>query len=128
MDARALARSDWARLALWIVAIAAADKWLDIPIFVSLPAAFLGVLVYGYFAKERSARRRADLMAAAAAAWDDVEAAALDLREAESGHASAAAMAEREEAYATALDRSAIVAKKLSDYRSLHDAGEPKIR
>jgi hypothetical protein len=82
MDARALARSDWARLALWIVALAAADHWLDISIFVSVPAAFLGVLVYGYFAKERSPRRKAGLMAAAAAAWDDVEAAALRLQEA----------------------------------------------
>jgi hypothetical protein len=122
MDARALARSDWARLALWIVALAAADQWLDITIFVSAPAAFLGVLVYGYFAKERSPRRKADLTAAAAAAWDDVEAAALRLQEAESERAPAAVMAEREEAYATALDRSAIVAKKLSDYCSLNAA------
>ncbi|MEJ0095205.1 MAG: hypothetical protein WDN46_17920 [Methylocella sp.] len=126
MDARALVRSEAARIALWIVALAAADIWFDIPIFVSLPAAFLGVIVYGYFAKERSARRRADLMAAAADAWDDVEAAALNLREAESERAPAAVLTEREEAYAAALDRSAIVAKHLADYRSLHGSGEPK--
>jgi hypothetical protein len=123
MDARALVRSDWARLGLCVVVIVAADQWFGIPVFVSIPAAFLGVLVYGYFAKERSARRRADLMAAATAAWDAVEAAALKLQEAESEGASAAIMAEREEAYAAALDRSAIVAKHLADYRSLQGAG-----
>ncbi len=120
MDARALVRSGRARIILWVVALAAADIWLDIPIFVSIPSAFLGAPVYGYFAHERSTRRTAELMAAAAATWSDVELAALNLRKAESENASPATIAESEEAYAAALDRSAIVAKRLADYRALH--------
>jgi hypothetical protein len=120
----AITRGDVARLAMWAAAFYVADKWFDIPAVFSIPAAFLGVIVYGYLAVERSTRRKAALMDAAETAWDAVEAAALDLREAESAHASAAVMAEREEAYAAALDRSAIIAKNLADHRSLHGPGE----
>ncbi|WPP04232.1 hypothetical protein [Methylocella tundrae] len=128
MNRVAIGQGGVARLALCVLALYVADRWFDIPPVFSIPAAFLGALVYGYFAHERSTRRRADLMAAATAAWDDVEAAALDLREAEGEGAPAAIIAECEEAYAAALDRSAIVAKRLGEYHSLHGAGEPKTR
>ncbi len=100
MNRVAIGQGGVARLALCVLALYVADRWFDIPPVFSIPAAFLGALVYGYFAHERSTRRRADLMAAATAAWDDVEAAALDLREAEGEGAPAAIIAEREEAYA----------------------------
>ncbi|ACK51916.1 putative lipoprotein [Methylocella silvestris BL2] len=107
---------DWGPIALWIAAFAIADRWFAVPIVFSAPAAFLGALVYGYFARERSKRRRADLMEEAAAAWEAVEDAARDVGEAESAGAAAAVTARRGEAYAAALDRSAIVARRLTDY------------
>ncbi len=111
----------------WITAALAgffvADRWFDVPVVISAPIAFLGAIVYGYFAHERSARRRAELTEAAAAAWAEVEAAGQSLREAELGGAPAALVATRGEAYAAALDRSAIVAKLLADHAALHGEG-----
>ncbi|PNG25475.1 hypothetical protein [Methylocella silvestris] len=119
----AAALRDWAPIALWIAAFAIADRWFDLPIVFSAPAAFLGALIYGYFARERSKRRRADLMEEAAAAWEEVEAAARDVQEAESTSAAAAVIAQRGEAYAAALDRSAIVARRLADYDARRKGG-----
>jgi hypothetical protein len=60
-------------LAAAVAAFGAADRWFDIPIFFSAPAAFLSAVVYGYFAHERSTRRRAELIAAATVAWNEAE-------------------------------------------------------
>ena len=61
----AITRGDVARLAMWAAAFYVADRWFDIPAAFSIPAAFLGVIVYGYLAVERSTRRKAALMDAA---------------------------------------------------------------
>jgi hypothetical protein len=114
---------EWARIALWITPFAVADRWLGIPIFVSVPSAFLGVLIYGYFAFERVTKPESALIDDETAAWDAMVAAARDLREAESEHASAALLAERENAYAAAMERCAIAAKRVAEYRARHTAG-----
>jgi hypothetical protein len=113
-------------LAAAVAAFVAADRWFDIPIFFSAPAAFLSAVVYGYFAHERSTRRRAELIAAATVAWNEAETAARSVHDAELERAHPDIIAARGEAYAGALDRSAIIAKQLSDYASLRGADEPK--
>ncbi|SFK79477.1 hypothetical protein [Methylocapsa palsarum] len=119
---------EWAPIALWIAAFVIADRWFDLPIVFSAPGAFLAALVYGYFARERSRHRKADLIEAAAAAWGEVEEAAEAIREAERTNAGAEAIAARGEAYAAALDRSAIIAKQLAEYGARQAAGPPKTR
>src|SRR5271168_479367 len=71
-------------LAAAVAAFVAADRWFDIPIFFSAPAAFLSAVVYGYFAHERSTRRRAELIAAATVAWNEAETAARSVHDASS--------------------------------------------
>lgn len=127
MAGTAITRGDVTRVVLSVIALYVADRWLDIPAVVSIPGAFLGVLVYGYFAHERSSHRKSALMEEAASAWEVVEAAARRAQNAEREHASPEVIAAWEEAYAAALDRAAITAKNLADYRSLHRADEPNI-
>jgi hypothetical protein len=121
----AITRGDVARAALLAAAFYIADVWFDIPAVFAIPSAFLGVLVYGYLVFERSTRRQAALIDAAALAWEAAEAAGQSLQDAEREHASVEVIAAREEAYAAALDRCAIIAKNLADYRSLHATDVP---
>src|SRR5580704_10133125 len=97
MAGTAITRGDVARVALWVIALYVADRWFDIPAVFAIPGAFLGMLVYGYFAHERSTHRRAALMDEAAAAWEVVEAAARSVQNAEREHASPEVMATCEE-------------------------------